>query len=664
MKRLVYLSAAALALTACVMETEQIPATGNVETITFEAEASTQTKTTLVDGTKVYWCAGDQISVSGAAAPFTNALAKGETAAKTAFTGDVATADKYYAVYPASAVKSWNGAVATVAATMRQQITAEGTFVNGVNITAANTTSQDKSFSFKNVMGYVKVVLHEDIKTVIVTANGGEALYSKGLLIDCASEVPSVTVSTSADAANCVTLFDYTEIPAGEYYIALIPGTYSEGLTFDFVGTDNKVATISINESVELKAGHINSIGTVSALTWNDPAEGLENVIWKGKYVTGKWDSGMMDLSGNYFDWSFAKAGDVLKVYGGATDPAASATMALKNNSWAALSGAQEYYAAQEVISYTLSEEAVAELNDGGLIIQGDNYYLTAIELVPGTGEVPAEPEIPADYEAVTLWEGSTPMAWGTAMQALAYGGYNWGTCKPGQWLKLYVAPTDPAANWTVQLMYADASYAWQAIPSFNNYNNVEEIVFELTEDILALFAAPNNGFIMQGDNATAKKVELYREPAGEAGYALTMTNETVGDAWATQVWYTLEAPMKAGSTYEFKCVVKSTVARDWMSVVLQSGEPNPVDQNFSHGMNLFTEWTPTTITFAPDKDTYTKLTFNIGDFAGTVSIDNVSMKEVGSDVELIKNGDFEDGSVSGWGSWTGAHGLGEGYAE
>jgi hypothetical protein len=37
-------------------------------------------------------------------------------------------------------------------------------------------------------------------------------------------------------------------------------------------------------------------------------------------------------------------------------------------------------------------------------------------------------------------------------------------------------------------------------------------------------------------------------------------------------------------------------------------------------------------------------------------------MKEVGSDVELIKNGNFDDGSITGWGSWTNAQGLGEGY--
>lgn len=513
MKKLVYLSAAALALTACVMETEQIPATGNVETITFEAEASTQTKTTLVDGTKVYWCAGDQISVSGAAAPFTNALAKGETAAKTAFTGDVATADKYYAVYPASAVQSWNGAVATVAATMRQQITAEGTFVNGVNITAANTTSQDKSFSFKNVMGYVKVVLPEDIKTVIVTANGGETLHSKGLLIDCASEVPSVTVSTSADAANCVTLFDYTEIPAGEYYIALIPGTYSEGLTFDFVGTDNKVATISINESVELKAGHINSIGTVSALTWNDPAEGLENVIWKGKYVTGKWDNGMADLAEGRYDWSKAKAGDMLRVHGGATDPNKAPTMAFKNKSWSALAGLKDYYNDPSAeMSVTLSEEAVAELKDGGLIIQGDAYYFTAIELVPGTGaEDPGE-----DTGATVLWEGEFEFVSWNGWQELAWGAYDWSKCKPGNVLRISGNPTNPSADWWVLSLKVGGLNGWDSLAGVpSQYGKPGILYIELTQEIIDDLVA-RNGLVIQGDGYIMTKIELYEEMPSE----------------------------------------------------------------------------------------------------------------------------------------------------
>ncbi len=659
-KHLFFSALAALALSSCMKENQTI-VPGGIQTVTFDAVASVDTRTALVEGTKVYWQSGDQISVSGAAAPFTNALAAGETAASTAFTGEVAAADTYYAVYPAEGV-TWNGSVATIKSTMRQQAV-NGTFAAGVNITAANTTSQDKSFSFKNMLGYVKLSLPVGIESVIVTANGGEELCGE-LSIDCS--VPGATVK-SGTGSNCVTLFDYTAIPEGVYYIALAPGTYSEGLTFDFVGTDGKVATKTVAGPIELEAGHINPLGTITGLTWNDPAEGLEGVIWKGKYVTGKWDAGMSDLTSVYYDWSGVKAGDVLKVYGGSTNPAVPATMSLKNKSWTALAGAQQFYNnPPAAMSVTLTEEMVADLKDGGLIIQGDGYYCTAVAVVPGTGDVePDGPQIPENYVAITLWEGTKDMAWGTAMQDLAYGGYNWANCKPGQYLKIYVTPTNPDANWTVQLMYADDAYAWQAIPSFTNYDNVEEIIFELTEELIALFAAPNNGFIMQGNNATAKKVELYRESTGQSGFALTMTNDVAeAEDWSVQVWYTLDQPLKAGSQYEFKCVAKSTVARDWMTMVLQSGEADAVDQNYSHGMNLFTDWTPTTITILPDKDTYVKLTFNIGNFLGTVSIDNVSMKEVGTDVELIKNGDFENGSTIGWSSWTGAHSIGEGYAE
>lgn len=650
MKKLLYFAAAAILLSACVKEADQLPASGYVETITFEAKTSAETRTTLVDGTKIYWCSGDKISVMGAT--FTNELAPGETAAVTSFTGDVETADTYYAVYPAEAVTGWNGNVATVKTPMRQEVTAEGSFVNGANISAANTTAQDKSFSFKNVMGYVKVGIPEDIKTVIITANGGEAL-SGPVTIDCASPV----AVQAENFSNCVTLFNYSEIPAGVHYIALLPGIYSEGLTFDFVDTDDEVATMSVNGPVELEAGHINSIGNLSDLPLKNPAAGIENVIWKGKFVSGFWDSGL-DLT--QYDWSAVKAGDVLKIYGGATMEGA--TISLRKSDWASnLTGSEPYISTGlDEVSVTITEEMAADLQNGGLIVQGQHYFCTAIALVPGAGE-PEGSEIPEDYEAVTLWEGSIQMAWGTAMQELAYGLYNWGNCKPGQYLKIYVTPTDPTASWIVQVNYADASYSWVPVPSLSNYNNVEEIVIELTEELISLFATPNNGFLIQGENATATKVELYREPAGATGYALTMTNTTVADSWSTQVWYTLEEPLKAGTEYIFSCVIKSTVVREWCSVLLQSADGG--DQNFNHGMNLFTDWTPTVITFTPDKDTYTKITFNIGDFEGVVSIDNVSMKEKDTDVELIKNGDFESGLTTGWSSWSNAQGIGEGYA-
>ena len=140
---------------------------------------------------------------------------------------------------------------------------------------------------------------------------------------------------------------------------------------------------------------------------------------------------------------------------------------------------------------------------------------------VPGGDEPvgPTMPEIPADYVATVLWEGTQDMTWSTGMQALAYGGYSWGLCKPGQFVKITVAPTDPAAQWILGLMYADAAYSWNKIPSLpDSYYQPEGgiVIFELTEEILALLAAPNNGLVLHGENVTAKKVELYAAPGND----------------------------------------------------------------------------------------------------------------------------------------------------
>lgn len=387
----------------------------------------------------------------------------------------------------------------------------------------------------------------------------------------------------------------------------------------------------------------------------------VPTTVWEGTFESKYWESGIMDLSASY-DWSVRKAGEYLKITCAPTDPTAEEWMVgLRNGDWQSTGIFPEFYyipeggviieLTQDVIDYLVANK--------GLIVQGNNATITKIEIYSTEAIEGGAPEIPEGYEAVTLWEGTTEMAWGTAMQALAYGGYNWASCKPGQYLKLYVTPTDPSADFTLQVMYADSEGAWQFIADYKK----EEVVIELTEEFIAKLTSPNMGLIMQGGNVTAKKVELWREPVeNPGGYALTMTNETAGNGWDTQVWYELDEPMEAGAEYVFTCVVKSTVARDWCSVLLQSADGN--DQNFNHGMNLFTDWTPTTITFKPDKGTYTKVTFNVGDFVGVVSIDNVSMKKVGSDVELIKNGDFENGLTTGWNSWTGAQGIGEGYTE
>ena len=147
----------------------------------------------------------------------------------------------------------------------------------------------------------------------------------------------------------------------------------------------------------------------------------------------------------------------------------------------------------------------------------------------------------------------------------------------------------------------------------------------------------------------------------GDAGYGLHMTNTTKQDAnWGSQVWYSLAEPMKAGVTYTFKCMAKATLQYDWCSVFLQSADGSV--QNYNHGMGFTTEWKETVMTINPDKDVYQKLTFNFGDIEGTLMLDNVSLTEAGSDVNLIANGDFENQDKTGWMSWSQLESIGVGY--
>jgi hypothetical protein len=56
----------------------------------------------------------------------------------------------------------------------------------------------------------------------------------------------------------------------------------------------------------------------------------------------------------------------------------------------------------------------------------------------------------------------------------------------------------------------------------------------------------------------------------------------------------------------------------------------------------LTTDWTDVTSTFAVNGDVFDKITFNIGDFEGTIELDNVVLTKAGSDENLIANSTFE----------------------
>ena len=130
------------------------------------------------------------------------------------------------------------------------------------------------------------------------------------------------------------------------------------------------------------------------------------------------------------------------------------------------------------------------------------------------------------------------------------------------------------------------------------------------------------------------------------SGYALKMTNPSVVNAWEAQTAYDPKG-LEDATEYTLKITARGSkagnIGLDLQETVNYTGD--------SFG----------SIAFTTDYKEYelklkttalrTRFIINFGQFAGTVFIDNISLKKAGSNVELIPDGDFEKG-ISGWGGW------------
>ena len=258
----------------------------DLQTISFTADlaAPDQSRTVLVDGKKVYWEAGDEIWVSGADDPFTTEL--DGPAATAVFTGEAALSDKYYAAYPFSAVKEGTDELLMLSLPSHQ-IAVNGSFDSGLNLTVASTDDQTRSFRFHNVVGFVKFTIGAaagEINTVTIRSNAGEAL-SGDFYVDC----ESLETVADEDVREYVVLYSSGIFQEGNYYIAMLPGTYEDGLEFIFTGPKGN-AVKNVTSSLTLQAGHINDVGTVSSLDWDGEEVFYTKVEqdyddWSGDYL-------------------------------------------------------------------------------------------------------------------------------------------------------------------------------------------------------------------------------------------------------------------------------------------------------------------------------------------------------------------------------------------
>ena len=155
--------------------------------MSFDATLGAPTKVELGEsngegGYKVLWSKGDKIAVfTSDPTADTGSTQKNEfvtdiqsASAQATFSGEIETADVYYAVYPYESAVYWSEKYDNMTVELPASQTANG-IASGISIATADGTS----LKFEHVTGYVKFTIpaeYTDIKEVRFSGNNSESL--------------------------------------------------------------------------------------------------------------------------------------------------------------------------------------------------------------------------------------------------------------------------------------------------------------------------------------------------------------------------------------------------------------------------------------------------------------------------------------------------------
>ena len=268
MKKVFYatLALGALILASCQKE-NSVNGT-KVESPVFTAYIDTdapagqpETKTVL-DGNKSEWKSGDAIrvlngtNIKGCDAVYTT-TDNGASATFTT-TADKFTGTEFIAMYPASPAGSawWNAAADKTVNKLwltDTQDAVEGGYDPTAHIAVAYTDT--KSFVFKNVVALLKIsVLGTGVKNISVSADNIAGNFSYN------TATGDVIKTGDGYSNKSMVTLSGTFTDGKDYYIAVLPGTYSE-----FALSVNGITVNKKSSDVTFKSGKIYNLGSVRA---------------------------------------------------------------------------------------------------------------------------------------------------------------------------------------------------------------------------------------------------------------------------------------------------------------------------------------------------------------------------------------------------------------
>ncbi len=289
-----FFAAALVLVVSCAKE--EVPAVQDkndtgLTKITFTADLETPTKTSLVEGKKVYWTEGDRISVFGNVAlantSFSASEINNEKASFTGYVTEAATDAAYYAVYPykesnkiEAKTDSETGAVTTILTTdiPYYQKAVKGGFDTDLNIMVAKTTPGEQHLSFKNVCSLIKFTIPESLTNVVSVGITSREILSGRVRIEFSEDGEYVMNSENNDTGTTnykeVTLASEsgTALESGDYYAVVRPNTYTYSLFHITVTmTDGTVQAFKMKENEEAKMAENNiyNLGTIDMSKMN-----------------------------------------------------------------------------------------------------------------------------------------------------------------------------------------------------------------------------------------------------------------------------------------------------------------------------------------------------------------------------------------------------------
>jgi len=205
-------------------------------------------------GPSVSWSAGDQIVVYSNDEKYV--LSADAAGSSSTFKGTVASATTYYAASPASAFSSATGGTVSGTLPAAQKAVSGGVDPSAVLAVAASTSTELK---FSAAVSLLKVTIggSDNIKSVTVASKASDNLAGD---VTINAQTAKITVN---NGSTSVTMSGDGFLAKGDYYIAVIPATYVEGLDITIADEYGRVSTSSSEEFISAKIGATLDLGQI-----------------------------------------------------------------------------------------------------------------------------------------------------------------------------------------------------------------------------------------------------------------------------------------------------------------------------------------------------------------------------------------------------------------